>query len=303
VPDPLPFTGERFTPECVREIWYEHVHRYVFARPLARGRRVLDVACGEGYGSALLAQAGAQAVLGLDISEAAIEHARGRYRRENLRFAVADCARLPLPDDSIDLIVSFETLEHVEQQAAMLDECLRVLTPAGQLLISSPDKRVYSDATGFVNEFHVRELYREEFEDLLTSRFVRVRLFGQKLLFQSVVWPLEGTPGCGRMEATHDGKLVQAGVSPYDPVYFIAACSNDKTGTPSVGHGGLSLFGDLEESVYKHYNAEVRHHIESAEAFAAMQARIVEMEAAVEEKDPLRLPAMAAWFRRWFGKN
>ena len=71
---PLEFTGERFTPECVREIWYEHWHRYALVQPWAQGRRVLDAACGEGYGSALLAR-GAQSVLGLDISPAAVAHA------------------------------------------------------------------------------------------------------------------------------------------------------------------------------------------------------------------------------------
>ena len=74
----LDFTGERFTPECVREIWYEHWHRYVFARQLAKGKRVLDAACGEGYGSALLADVAAS-VVGADISDQAIAHARSRY--------------------------------------------------------------------------------------------------------------------------------------------------------------------------------------------------------------------------------
>src|SRR5512146_3443739 len=108
----LPFTGERFTPECVREIWYEHWHRYAFAREFARGKRVLDAACGEGYGSALLAGTAAR-VLGVDIADDAIAHARARYMRANLRFERGACTALDVPAASFDLAVSFETVEHV----------------------------------------------------------------------------------------------------------------------------------------------------------------------------------------------
>src|SRR5688572_18887091 len=137
----LPFTGERFTPECVREIAHEHWHRYAFARPLARGRRVLDAACGEGYGSALLAAAGGQ-VLGVDVDPAAIAHARARYAgAPGLRFDVADATALDaLPDASFDLVCSFETLEHVEAQERLLDGLARVLAPGGLLLVSTPDR-------------------------------------------------------------------------------------------------------------------------------------------------------------------
>ncbi|PJB71599.1 MAG: class I SAM-dependent methyltransferase, partial [Armatimonadetes bacterium CG_4_9_14_3_um_filter_66_14] len=81
----LPFTGERFTPECVREMWYEHYHRYAFARALVAGKSVADIACGEGYGAALLAQS-ASSVVGIDLSAEAINHAQQRYAAQtNLR--------------------------------------------------------------------------------------------------------------------------------------------------------------------------------------------------------------------------
>ena len=130
---PLEFTGERFTPECVREIWYEHIHRYAFAGELVRGKRVLDAACGEGYGAAQLVCT-AQSVKAVDISDEAISHAQRRYRAENLEFRVADCCKLPFPDDEFECIVSFETLEHLEDQAGLLKEFRRVLAPDGFLL-------------------------------------------------------------------------------------------------------------------------------------------------------------------------
>ncbi|HEX6833625.1 MAG TPA: class I SAM-dependent methyltransferase, partial [Rudaea sp.] len=218
----LEFTGERFTPECVREIWYEHLHRYAFALPLVRGKRVLDAACGEGYGSALLADA-ARSVLGLDISDAAVAHARSRYGdRENLRFDIGDCTALTLPDASIDVVVSFETLEHVHAQAELVAGFARVLASDGVLVISSPDKHTYSDVSGFRNEFHVRELYRDELLALLRPHFPYIRLYGQKLLFQSAIWALDGgAAGAEAVTAAEGGKRVQSGLA-YEPLYFVA---------------------------------------------------------------------------------
>ena len=288
-PSPLPFTGERFTPECVREIWYEHWHRYVFARPFVRGKRVLDAACGEGYGSALLA-AEAQSVLGMDVDEAAIGHARARYGgRANLNFAVGDCTALDLPPGTFDAVVSFETLEHVRAQEALIAGFARVLADDGVLFVSSPDKRTYSDVSGFRNEFHVRELYREELLALLTPVFPHVTLYGQKLLFQSAIWSLDAAPQTAAL-ATATADQPQPGLG-YDPLYFIAVCSKQPLRLPLPG---VALFGDREESVYQHYNGEVRKNM-------AAGARLAQLEA---ELSALRAPAASAsWWRRLFGRK
>src|SRR5438046_2018790 len=89
-PNVLNFTGERFAPEVTGAIWYEHWHRYCVARPLAKGLRVLDAACGEGYGSFLLAQT-AKEVVGIDIAPEAIAHAKSRYVSSNLRYVEGSC--------------------------------------------------------------------------------------------------------------------------------------------------------------------------------------------------------------------
>ncbi len=279
----LEFTGERFTPECVREIWYEHMHRYAFARPLAHGLRVLDAACGEGYGSALLADA-AEEVLGLDISPQAIAHARARYgTRANLRFDVADCTALDhLPSASFDLIASFETLEHVEAQERMLDGFARLLKPGGLLLVSTPDKRNYSDIPGTVNEYHVRELYRDQFEALLASRFAAHRLFGQKLLFQSALWDVTDPARRDAWQAAvlaGDGSINEAAA--YPPLYYIAACSASPERLEQLP--SLALFGDASESVYTHYNDEVRRHIAAGLRLQQLEAELAAERAARAE--------------------
>ena len=285
----LPFTGERFTPECVREIWYEHWHRYAFARRLAAGRRVLDAACGEGYGSALLAKV-ADDVVGVDIDPASVAHARDRYGAQlNLRYEVADATELPFADASFDLVVSFETLEHLSAQERLLRGFERVLADDGLLVVSSPDKRTYSELAGFRNEFHVRELYREELLDLLMPHFGEVRLYGQKLLFQSALWALDSEPdSCEALTATADGARVDPGPA-HAPMYYVAVCA--KRQLPD-SLPDLSLFGDREESVYAHYNHEIRKNIAAGARIAELEAEVARLGAAASAKRDWR------WWKR-----
>jgi len=281
----LEFTGERFTPECVREIWYEHWHRYVFAREFAKGKRVLDAACGEGYGSALLAGV-AQNVVGVDIAEAAIAHARSRYAAlANLRFERGDCTALTGPESSFDLIVSFETLEHVQAQEELLAGFARALAPDGLLIVSSPDKHAYSDVSGFRNEFHVRELYRDELLALLRPHFAHVRLYGQKLLFQSTIWDIGKTPRSVEVATLSSGDPQPATDLAYAPLYFIAVCSRQPLPETLPD---LALFGDREESVYQHYNGEVRANMAAGGRIAELEAEIVALRKQLADATPKR---------------
>jgi SAM-dependent methyltransferase len=300
----LEFTGERFTPECAREIWYEHWHRYQFVQKLAAGKRVLDAACGEGYGSALLAAA-ATSVVGMDIAEGAVQHARQRYGRlANLRFEQGDCTALAPVEVPFDLIVSFETLEHVAAQEALIAGFARALADDGMLVISSPDKRTYSDNSGFRNEFHVRELYRDELLTLLKAHFPLVRLYGQKLLFQSVIWDENASArGSGTAAtATTTAHGVQDGLR-YDPLYFIAVCSKRSADTQLPQ---IALFGDSEESVYRHYNGEVRKNMAAGTRIAELEAGL---DTALRERNRLAAALEHAttvmprrsWWRRWLG--
>ena len=180
-----------------------------------------DAACGEGFGSALLAGVAAE-VLGVDLDAASIAHARTRYGgRPGLRFEPADVTALDgLADGRFDLIVSYETLEHVQAQERMLDGFVRLLAPGGLLLVSTPDKRTTTDATGVVNPHHVRELYREQFEVLLAARFPAYRLYGQKLAFVSLLRAVD-EGGLGVAERLQDGDGRRAGLG-LAPTYYLA---------------------------------------------------------------------------------
>ena len=133
--DPLEFTGERFTPECVREIRYEHLHRYALAADFVRGMSVLDAACGEGYGSGILARTAAS-VTGVDISQAAIGHARARYASSNLAFEVADCCALPFADGHFAGIVSAGVFTSGHVGVEGLDELVRICRPGGVIVLT-----------------------------------------------------------------------------------------------------------------------------------------------------------------------
>lgn len=139
----LDFSGERYTSQAQGTIEHEHVHRYLFALQFCRGKRVLDIACGEGYGSAALALV-CDHVTGIDIDEETIAHCRANYAAPNVDFVVGGATSIPLPDHSMDVVVSFETLEHMVEHDGFLKEISRVLRNDGLLVISTPDKDIYS---------------------------------------------------------------------------------------------------------------------------------------------------------------
>ncbi len=183
---PEPFTGERLTTAIGGQIEIEHYHRYLFARALVPGLDVLDVASGEGYGSALLAQV-ARSVVGVEYSGPTVQGAVGNFVRANLRYLRADARALPLADACVDAVVSFGTIEHFGRQDVFLREVRRVLRPDGKFIVSTPDRDVYSPAGSAANPFHVHELSRLEFAALLRGTFRHVQVMQQRALIGSAL--------------------------------------------------------------------------------------------------------------------
>lgn len=188
----LNWTGERLVTSIGDEYFkYEHLHRYALAATLATGKVVLDIACGEGYGSAIIANAAAF-VYGVDIDAVAVAHAEAKYvsLRKNISFKTGSTSAIPLEDHSVDIVVSFETIEHHDAHEQMMKEIKRVLKPDGVLLISSPNRSVYKQIAPN-NPFHVKELELEEFETLLKSFFRYCSLFEQRFIAGSLITPMQ----------------------------------------------------------------------------------------------------------------
>jgi GT2 family glycosyltransferase/ubiquinone/menaquinone biosynthesis C-methylase UbiE/glycosyltransferase involved in cell wall biosynthesis len=232
--DGLEFTGERFVPEEQGNIVLEHLHRYLQACEIAGGKVVLDIASGEGYGSAMLADK-ALKVIGVDISEEAVGHAKNRYKKENLEYRVGSCASIPLPDASVDMIVSFETIEHHDQHEEMMQEFKRVLRPAGLVLISSPDKQNYSVVPEYSNPYHVKELFEQEFKQLLGNYFKNTSYFGQRIVYGSGIF--SESAATQALSYSYENEAVDKTLGMSKPVYWVALASDGDL--PSLASGML----------------------------------------------------------------
>lgn len=158
----------------------EHMVRYEFALGLlGESGMVVDAACGSGYGSQMLARR-ARHVVGFDISESAINYAAEHHQGSRVSYVRADLDRgLPLRSGTVDGLVSFETIEHVSSPQRLVSEYSRALRQGGHLILSTPDRRVYSDLSGYANPFHRAELTRRELVDVVSVGFEIEAMYGQ----------------------------------------------------------------------------------------------------------------------------
>ena len=174
----LPPAEEAVWPGVRNDLFVAHQSVYHFATRFCAGRRVLDAACGTGYGSYILAAAGATDVLGLDLDARRVRYASGRFRATNLRFHVADCQDLRLPPRSVDLIVSSNTLEHLSYPSRFLGSAADLLSVDGQFLVVVPpvlsehDVRVHA-----ANGYHASPLSVRAWAELFVSSGWSYRFF------------------------------------------------------------------------------------------------------------------------------
>jgi SAM-dependent methyltransferase len=204
---PLTKTTERIIPEHFRTreerlLYLRHVFAYEYAKRLIGSETtVLEVGCGEGYGTTLLAQVAAQ-VTGLDVDAQTIAHAAEKYRRQGLEFKHYDGHRMPFADSCFDVVVSFQVVEHVHDDSWFAAEAARVTKPGGVFILTTPN-RSYRLRPGQKpwNRFHLREYDASSLEATLHSHFTDVSIRGvrgsaevQRIEHARVAWALRKGP-------------------------------------------------------------------------------------------------------------
>jgi 2-polyprenyl-3-methyl-5-hydroxy-6-metoxy-1,4-benzoquinol methylase len=224
--------AERFLPERMHGelIEAEHLVRYLWAAAYTQEREVLDAGCGAGYGTRMLLDHGAKRCVGVDLSEEAVHAARERYGGNGeIEFEAVDISRLPFEDDAFDVVVCMEALEHVSDQASVVQELRRVLRPGGLLLVSSPNRGEYPPG----NPHHAKEVSAQEFLDLLSRRFTHVVPLRQHN------WLASAVLGDEDFMSTEADRPLEASVhkaaarEPGKELYTLAICSDEQPPEPS----------------------------------------------------------------------
>jgi 2-polyprenyl-3-methyl-5-hydroxy-6-metoxy-1,4-benzoquinol methylase len=223
---------ERATPEEMagRLMESEHRARYAWAGQLAEGREVLDAGCGSGYGTEILAAAGAQRVVGIDVSDDAIEHARSSFAAASTEFRQADLHQLPFEDGSFDLVVCFEVIEHVDEQQQAISELRRVLRSEGFLAISSPNRDVYPAG----NPHHTHEFVPDELARVLATNFADVKLYRQSPWLAAAILDDQQSRAVGDEAELRLRAVKIASVEPGNEVFTVALASNAELPEPEA---------------------------------------------------------------------
>jgi 2-polyprenyl-3-methyl-5-hydroxy-6-metoxy-1,4-benzoquinol methylase len=286
--DPAGASPERFEPDADggKLVHSEHIARYMWAAELAEDRDVLDAGCGTGYGSLLIAQAGARHVTAIDASHEAVAQAQERLGERGVA-SWADARELPFEDESFDVITCFEVIEHIEGADRALAEFARALRPNGMLAISSPNPRVYLQG----NPHHVHEFTPEELLEALERHFPHVRLAAQRAWLGSVAAADEQLH-----EVRNGGQRLMSAVLPgsdtgeVEETYVLAVAGHAEVQLPSprlVVGGAFEVKWWMEqvtnaearisESTRDHDIVAARLH-ETEARVAALEQRLVDIE-------------------------
>jgi SAM-dependent methyltransferase len=221
-----------------------HIARYLLAKSYCGGRRVLDVACGEGYGSRLLKDWGATEVYGIDVSEEAISHAQKNFGGDGVQFHCSAAENLLklLDDQRFDLIVSLETIEHLHSPGIFLADLRQLLNPGGHIIISCPNDEWYYPEADESNPFHIRKYSYEEFLALVTPILGEPDAVGLGLPIAGFInLPMQSVVAGGKAQVS---QLAMMGSSEYENVWCIPV-EPDSVSTRNSSYF-IALWGGVE---------------------------------------------------------
>lgn len=272
--DDFQLTGERHIPvhngADMSLANVDHMIRYAFVSPFVEGKRVLDISCGAGYGTQFMALQGASEVVGVDIDEESINFASKFYSHPRVNYLQSDAHYVrQLEDASFDVIVSFETIEHLPRPRQFLAELRRLLKPGGQLFVSCPnDYRV----SPWLSQFHLHKFRFTEFRNLFLSVFGEGVFVGQHLVVSScILKPIAPSAKASKFEA-YQSELPDSFFC-HQYLEHISAIEN--------ADGYLAILG-VDESLITSQSST------SQNAFQMLMRVICAGEAAISQLDSLR---------------
>lgn len=243
---------------------------------------MLDVASGEGYGAALLAPI-ARTVTGVEIDPASVAHAARSYQRDNLAFVRGDARALPLGSASVDVVVSFETLEHLVEHELFLREVKRVLRPGGLLVLSTPDRDVYSPAGSPANPYHAKELTRAEFAELLGATFATLAIYAQRPIVGSLLLTEGGAAKVVSFERRGTGHYEASVGVPRAPYLVIVASDGELPEPVASAFFETDRVGELLDDAPERQHLISALERERAEYAARLSDAAARLQAAEEE--------------------
>lgn len=236
------------------EIYLEHMNRYFFASQFVKGKNVLDIACGTGYGSFHLSKAGAESVIGVDISEEAIDYCKEKYSSPNVKYLVGTVESIPLEDDSVDVVVSMETIEHVREpaQKRFMQEVKRVLRKGGLFIVSTPNNLIHPKG----NPYHKKEFRPDEFEKFLKNYFSHSVAMYQDHIECNFIFSKDYINSEIISSDSKEIQLRKIGDMNYlDSEFVVAVCSNQKINKKKL-EGYVTLFNKRTKFIYEEYAKE-----------------------------------------------
>ncbi|MFZ2126035.1 MAG: class I SAM-dependent methyltransferase [Candidatus Microsaccharimonas sp.] len=208
-------------------------HRYLTIKRLCKGKVVVDMACGTGYGVDIISDV-AKKVIGLDVDEESIRQCQKKYSKPNLSFAVGDATSMDLPDKSVDVFVSCETIEHLSatDQKKFVAEIRRVLRDDGVVVMTTPNK-TRTDNFETKNPFHIKELYPKELLRLMKDKFKFQKLFFMDINMVSSIFDSETNED----EDSRTIKILDSKAKngrAHEPIYMLVVGTNQKAKLQSL---------------------------------------------------------------------